>query len=390
MPTLDRTHGGLISRWWRTLDRVLLISLLSLILVGAVLMLAGGPPVATRLGLDADFFVHRHWIFLVTGAIGMLVVSMLPIILLRYAVVGLFVGCVVSLVLVLFIGVEIKGASRWMDIAGISFQPSEFVKPLLAVMTAYILAYAPPKQAMLLASALCFLVIALLVLQPDIGMVVTVASVWMAQLFFAGLPWLLVYAMLGCGLVGLGMAYLLLPHVTTRIDSFMAPEHEAGYQVGKSLQAIEHGGVLGVGLGKGEVKQHLPDAHTDFIMAAAMEEFGLIALVVVLTLTAMICFRALYRALQEQDRFLALAIAGLTMQFGVQSMINIGVTLHLLPTKGMTLPFISYGGSSVMACALGMGMLLCLTRRRYGERAVPEISDDMHWLYHRSQPKTAA
>jgi cell division protein FtsW len=282
-------------------------------------------------------------------------------------VIGL-AGSVLLLVLTLLLGTEIKGASRWLHLFGVSIQPSEFVKPCLAVTAAWMFAAQRDEQAQipgnLIAIALVALVSALLLLQPDLGQTFVVVAVWSLQFFVAGLPMVWVAGLVLAGLSLIVGAYFLLPHVADRIDTFLNPAAGDRYQVNRSLEAFERGGLLGQGPGEGTVKQTLPDAHSDFIFAVAGEELGAIACLIIVALFAFIVLRGFSRLLQEDNLFVLLAATGLLTQFGLQAMINMGSSLHLMPTKGMTLPFISYGGSSLLALALGMGMVLALTRRR--------------------------
>jgi cell division protein FtsW len=368
---LDRTNTTAISRWWWTVDRLNFIALVILIALGAVLVTAGSPPVAKRLDLPAFYFVHRHHVFLVLGFLAMIAASLLPSVAVRRIAVMGFCASLVLLVLVPFVGVQIKGAHRWIDIAGISIQPSEFMKPCFAVVIAWICAENQRRvnfPGYRLAIALYLVVVLLLVAQPDIGMTITVTAMWGIQLFLAGLPmfWVLV---LGAGAVaGLFGAYFSFPHVAKRIDSFLDPAAGDNYQIAKSLEAFKSGGILGRGPGEGEIKQSLPDSHTDFIFSVAGEEFGVIVCLLIVGVFAFVVLRGLSRVWKETDLFVVLAVAGLLAQFGVQAVINMGVAVNLFPAKGMTLPFLSYGGSSVVAIGLGMGMMLALTKSKYGTR----------------------
>jgi cell division protein FtsW len=277
-----------------------------------------------------------------------------------------------TLVLVLIYGTEIKGARRWISLFGQSLQPSEFIKPLFSVFTAWLLSknYRTDDWKEYRVSGFFFVVLVLLLLlQPDVGMTLVVAAVWAGQLFIAGIPmiWVAVLAMAGFILV-IG-AYNFFPHVTYRVDSFLASfDGQGSYQVKRSLQAFEGGGLFGRGPAEGVVKQNLPDSHTDFIFAVAGEEFGALACILIVALYGVIVVRGLIKMLHEEDMFVLLAVSGLLIQFGIQASINMGVALNLFPTKGMTLPFISYGGSSMLAISIAMGMMLALTRKRYGVR----------------------
>jgi cell division protein FtsW len=274
----------------------------------------------------------------------------------------------------LFAGSEIKGATRWISLGGFSLQPSEFIKPTFAVVAAWMFAAQhgrTPVPGNLIATALYGLVGLLLMLQPDLGMTVVVSAMWFTQFFLAGLPIIWVTTFGIAGAVGLGGAYLALPHVRERIDGFVDPATGDTYQVDRSLEAFMNGGLAGRGPGEGTVKDVLPDAHSDFIFAVAGEEFGLLLCLLLVALFAFIVLRGLSRLMHEQNLFVLLAAAGLLVTFGLQAAINMASALHLMPTKGMTLPFISYGGSSLLSLSLGMGMVLALTRRRAGLGDVP-------------------
>jgi cell division protein FtsW len=274
----------------------------------------------------------------------------------------------------LFTGVEIKGATRWISVGPLSLQPSEFLKPCFAIFAAWMFSLqktAPGIPGNAIAIVAFAAVIALLLKQPDLGMTAVVTATWAAQFFIAGLPFFWVFLMVGAGVAGLVTAYFLLPHVTERVDQFFNPESGDTYQIDRALEAFQNGGLYGKGPGEGSVKLVLPDAHADFVFAVAGEEFGLIVCLVVVGLFAFIVLRALSRLLGEHNHFVMLAATGLVTSFGLQAIVNMASTLHLMPTKGMTLPFISYGGSSIVAIGLGVGMLLALTRRRFPGSAEP-------------------
>ncbi len=368
---LDRTNQSAVGRWWWTVDRLNLSALIVLMACGFILVTAGSPPVARRLDLSPFYFVHRHQVFLLLGLIVMLTVSLLPpVAIRRVAVVG-FVVSILMMALLPFMGVETKGAHRWLTIGNASIQPSEFMKPCFAVVMAWICAENHRRvdfPGYSMAIGLYLLVAILLIVQPDFGMTLTVSAVWGIQLFLAGLPmfWVVLLGTLAVA-GGIG-AYYALPHVAHRIDAFLDPSAGDNYQIGRSLEAFKSGGLLGRGPGEGEVKHVLPDSHTDFIFAVAGEEFGVLVCLLILGLFAFVMLRGLSRIWQENDLFVVLAVAGVLSQFGIQAVINMGVAVNLFPAKGMTLPFISYGGSSVMAIALAMGIMLALTRRRFGKQ----------------------
>jgi cell division protein FtsW len=284
----------------------------------------------------------------------------------RIAVIG-FAIALLLLSLTFVIGAEIKGARRWINLPGLSVQPSEFVKPTFAVVGAWLFSeqkLRPGFPGNLISIALFLIVASMLIKQPDVGMAAVVAVVWFAQFYMAGLRHYWVVAGAFAGIAGLVGAYLYLPHVKVRIDHFLDPSAGDSYQVNRSIEAFANGGVWGRGPGEGQVKEVLPDAHADFVFAVAGEEFGLIVCLVIVGLFAFVVLRGFSRLLHEGSLFVLLAATGLLIQFGLQAAINMASSLHLIPTKGMTLPFLSYGGSSLLALGLGMGMMLALTRRR--------------------------
>jgi cell division protein FtsW len=358
-----------VARWWWTVDRWTLLALALLIGFGAVLTMAASPAVAERIGLDNMHFVRRQ-LALLPLAIGLMFVTSLqsPKTIRRMAVIG-FLIAVALVALTFVIGIEIKGARRWINLPGLSLQPSEFVKPTFAVVTGWLLAEGKLREGFpgpLIAAFLYVILVGLLVKQPDLGMAVVISAVWFAQFFLAGLRLYWVVVGLAGGVVGLIGAYMLLPHVTSRIDRFLDPASGDSYQVDRSIEAFMNGGMWGRGPGEGTVKEFLPDAHADFVFAVAGEELGLVACVIIVLLFAFIVLRGFSRVFQENNLFVVISATGLFVQFGLQAIINMASSLHLMPTKGMTLPFLSYGGSSLLALGLGMGMALALTRRRFG------------------------
>ncbi len=358
-----------VARWWWTVDRWTLLALALLIGFGAVLTMAASPAVAERIGLDNMHFVRRQ-LALLPLAIGLMFVTSLqsPKTIRRMAVIG-FLIAVALVALTFVIGIEIKGARRWINLPGLSLQPSEFVKPTFAVVTGWLLAEGKLREGFpgpLIAAFLYVILVGLLVKQPDLGMAVVISAVWFAQFFLAGLRLYWVVVGLAGGVVGLIGAYMLLPHVTSRIDRFLDPASGDSYQVDRSIEAFMNGGMWGRGPGEGTVKEFLPDAHADFVFAVAGEELGLVACIIIVLLFAFIVLRGFSRVFQENNLFVVISATGLFVQFGLQAIINMASSLHLMPTKGMTLPFLSYGGSSLLALGLGMGMALALTRRRFG------------------------
>ncbi|MBL8698710.1 MAG: putative lipid II flippase FtsW [Alphaproteobacteria bacterium] len=364
-----RADNSLVARWWWTVDRWSLAAIAALIAIGAILAMASTPPVAEKLGLEPFYFVRRQFLLLPVAIGVMLGVSLLDLSSVRRVAAFTLLAAVALLALTFVVGAEIKGARRWINLPGFSLQPSEFVKPSFAVIAAWLFALQRRQVGVpgdLIAIALYATVLVLLLLQPDVGMAVVVSSVWFAQYFLAGLRMLWVLLLGGAGAGALTAAYFFFPHVQSRINRFLDPSSGDTYQVTRSLEAFTNGGLSGRGPGEGTVKTHLPDAHSDFVFAVAGEEFGLIACLAIVLLFAFVVLRGFGRLLSENNLFAMLATAGLLVQFGLQAIINMGSTLHLLPTKGMTLPFISYGGSSLLALSLGMGFVLALSRKRYG------------------------
>ena len=384
---ISRADNSTLGRWWWTIDRWTLAALLALIGFGSVMMLAASPAVAERVigSASRSLLLAKQVVFLLMAAALMVIVSVLsPKGVRRLALLGCF-GALLLTAATLVIGFETKGARRWLNIPLLgTMQPSEFLKPCFAVVTAWLLAEGKAASIARLAQGrptgwgiwhgrMLWPLLAIVMLaaigvilksQPDFGMLMVVVSVFLAQFFVAGLN-LAMVAVCAAGGVGLGVgAYFVLPHVRSRVDRFLDPAAGDTFQITKSLEAFGNGGLFGRGPGEGRVKNALPDAHADFVFAVAGEEFGFVVCTVILLLFGFIVVRGLWRLMAESDIFVVLAATGLLAQFGLQAFVNMASSLHLIPTKGMTLPFVSYGGSSVLAIALGMGMLLALTRRR--------------------------
>ena len=362
----SRADNSLLGRWWWSVDRWTLMAIFALIGMGYVMMLAASPAVAERIHESRDAFILKQVLFLTIAAALVFALSLLSARGVRRLSFAIFGIALVLTLATLFIGASIKGATRWIALPGFSLQPSEFLKPCFAVVTAYLLAQwqrnGSTRDAMI-AVGLYLVIATLLKSQPDIGMLAVVTAVFLVQFFLAGLDWRLFVVGIGCALLGGVGAYAFLPHFRYRLDSFLDPTKGDHYQIDRSLEAFGNGGLLGRGPGEGMVKDHLPDAHADFVFAVMGEEFGLILCTVLVLIFGFIVLRGLARLLAEGDQFVVLAASGLVSSFGLQAFINMGSSTGLLPTKGMTLPFVSYGGSSAMAVALGMGMLLALTRR---------------------------
>lgn len=368
---LTRTDTSVLSRWWWTVDKWSLFLLCGLAGLGLLMTSTASPAVAERLGLPPMHFVIRQALFVPPALLILVMTSMLPPRHVRRVAVVVFIVCVALLILTPFVGTEIKGARRWLSIAGTSLQVSEFAKPAFAVTAAWMFAARRMGEDIpgnVIATALLFVVLSLLLAQPDVGQTVVVVAVWFSQLFLAGLPMLWVALLVLVCVGGLATAYFVFPHVASRVDRFLNPQSGDTFQVDRALEAFMNGGLFGTGPGAGTVKAHLPDAHADFVFAVLGEEFGMFACLLLVTVFGAIVARGFIRALQDSDLFIVLATTGLLVQFALQALINMASALNLMPPKGMTLPFVSYGGSSILAIAFGMGMMLALTRRRPGEQ----------------------
>jgi cell division protein FtsW len=372
MSTPARADNSILGRWWWTVDRATLSAIFMLIGFGYVLVLAASPAVATRIGASRDMFIFKQVVFLALAGTIVIGTSMLSVRNVRRLALA---GCLLALVATAFTlvhGMEIKGARRWIALPFMSVQPSEFLKPCFAVTTAWLLTEGRRAPGMarqifpghLAAFAVLALIVLLLKSQPDIGMLSVILCVFLVQLFIDGLPLILV----GVGIGSLGgafaFAFMVFPHVRSRVERFLHPQKGDHYQIDTALAAFSHGGLTGRGPGEGRVKDLLPDAHADFVFAVAGEEFGMILCLVIILTFMFIVVRSLLKQLGNDETFTPLAVTGLCAGFGLQAFVNMASSLHLIPTKGMTLPFISYGGSSAMSVALTVGMLLALTRRR--------------------------
>ncbi|MEM8572026.1 MAG: putative peptidoglycan glycosyltransferase FtsW [Pseudomonadota bacterium] len=363
-----RPAEAIVPAWWRSVDRWSLAAILALLVIGLILGLAASPPLAVRHGLDPFHYVLRQAVFAVLAFGCIVVVSMMsPVRIRRYAVLA-FGAVVVSLLLLPVFGTDFgKGAVRWYSLRVISLQPSEFLKPTFAVFTAWLMTASfddrgPPGKffSFLVAISLALILVA----QPDYGQAGLIIASWALIYFVAGAPLALVCG-LGAGVAAFGwLAYENSEHVARRIDGFLSPEVDPRTQLGYATNAIHEGGFFGVGIGNGSVKWTLPDAHTDFIIAVAAEEFGVLLCAIIIVLYMVIVVRSLLRLVRESDLFIRFAGTGLAVLLGMQALINIGVAVRMLPAKGMTLPLISYGGSSLIAAGLGLGMLLAMTRTR--------------------------
>lgn len=363
-----RAGEPILPRWWRTIDKWALTSVLLLFMLGMLLGLAASVPLAEKNGLEPFYYVKRQAFFGVVALGVMALVSMLsPVQVRRLGVIG-FAGAFIAILALPFLGTDFgKGAVRWLSFGFASVQPSEFLKPGFVVLAAWFMAASqevagPPGR--LYSFVLALVIVLLLALQPDFGQASLVLFSWGVMYFIAGAPIVLLTVLAGMTVLGGVVAYNSSEHFARRIDGFLSAEIDPRTQIGYATNAIQEGGFFGVGVGEGTVKWSLPDAHTDFIIAVAAEEYGLILVLMIIALYATIVVRSLIRLMRERDTFTRLAGAGLACAFGVQAFINMGVAVRLLPAKGMTLPFVSYGGSSVIASGIALGMLLALTRTR--------------------------
>lgn len=364
---IAREDRSRLTAWWFTVDRVLLTAIVVLVGVGIVLSLAASPAVATRKGLSTYYFVKRHLVFAGLGGLVMLAVSMVDGQRVRQLALGLLVTALALMIAAIVGGPEINGAHRWVYVAGFSLQPSEIMKPAFVVVTAWLFTQVrlnPQVPALPLAFGLYALVTVLLLMQPDVGQWTLLTVVWGTLFLVAGLPVVWAAAFAGVGIAGVAAAYTLLGHVRDRIGRFLDPASGGGYQVERAMQSFAEGGLFGRGPGEGAIKSVLPDAHTDFIFAVVGEEYGAVACLLLVGLFLFIAARALLPMRHEGDLFTRLATTGLVLLFALQAIINMGVNVGLLPAKGMTLPLISSGGSSMVGVSLTLGILLALGRRR--------------------------
>jgi cell division protein FtsW len=358
---------GAFVRWWQSMDQGILCALVALFCFGILLVTAASPAASGRIGVNEYFFIIRQIAYSTCAVFCIAFVSMLDKKAIRRLAVAGFIVNVILLILVKFYGNEIKGAKRWINILGISSQPSEFMKPFFFVVSGWILSIKFDNRSFpsVLVSVVLYAIVGILLLiQPDVGMLILISSSWLMQVFVAGMPLIIVFGMMLFSFAGIWLAYMFLPHVAHRINVFLAGDISNNYQVSKSLLAYEKGGLQGLGPGEGVIKHSLPDSHTDFIFAVAGEEFGSITCVIIALVFAFIVVRTLFLIAKEDDYYVTLSSVGIISGFAIQSIINMSVTLNLMPTKGMTLPFISYGGSSIIAMAINMGIILSFTRKK--------------------------
>lgn len=374
---ISRSDRGALARWWFTVDRALLSSVLLLMAMGVLISMAASPPVAERIGLDSFHFIKSQLSFIFVGVIIVLGLSFFDPQNVKRVGIITFVGAMVLMLAALKFGPEIKGAHRWINLGPIGLQPSELAKPGFVIFAAWFLSdrvKRPDMPGPQIACGAAGLFLLLLVLQPDFGQTALVILTFGAMLLIFGISWLVVGGLAALTLAGMLVSYVLVPHVASRIDRFLQPTSGDTFQTDTAVEAFNNGGLLGTGPGGGIAKLVLPDAHTDFTFSVVGEEFGFIACVALMVVFFFIIIRVLIRAKAEADPFAALAMTGLASMFGLQASINMGVNVALLPAKGMTLPFISYGGSSLMGTALAMGFILALARKRPVTTTTPVVA----------------
>tara|TARA_B100001094_G_scaffold323328_1_gene373996 strand:+ start:312 stop:1439 length:1128 start_codon:yes stop_codon:yes gene_type:complete len=361
-----RKDTSVVGSWWWTVDKYIILIIGTLLGIGSILILAAGPPAADRIGVDSFYFVRKQYYFIPLSLVVMFIFALTPPLWLKR--ISVFALCIViplSFFTIIF-GHENNGATRWVRVFSFSLQPSELIKPFIVIFTAWMFSLQKKNNfpGVKISLLVLLLVCLILVSQPDIGMTLLMICVWCSQLFIFGISFIFV---LGATLFLISFAafvYFSFPHVASRVDRFLDPSSGDNYQINQALLAFNNGGLLGRGPGEGRVKETLPDAHTDFIFAVAGEEFGFLLCFIIVILFCSLSLRAFMNILSESNIFIVIAITGLTVQLSIQALINMASSLHMVPTKGMTLPFISYGGSSMIATAICLGMVLSLTRRR--------------------------
>ncbi|MFP5447882.1 MAG: putative lipid II flippase FtsW [Caulobacterales bacterium 32-67-6] len=371
-----RSDRSALGVWWWTIDRWLLGAAAVLIGLGILLSFAASPAAAARMNVGDPFhFALRQCVFAVIGASVLVAASMLEVRMVRRLSFFIFVGAIALMIALPFLGHSAKGATRWVEFAGFTLQPSEFMKPALIVLVAWMFSEGQKGEGVpgvTIAFALYGISVALLLIQPDVGQTVLITVAFGAAFWMAGVPLSWVMRLGAVALAGLVAIYFVFSHVADRVDRFLNPETADTHQVDRAAEAIAAGGLFGRGPGEGVMKRHVPDLHTDFVYSVAAEEYGLVFSLIVIGLFALIVTRGLHRAMKLSNTFEQVAAAGLFVIVGQQAIINIAVNLNMIPTKGMTLPFISYGGSSLIASGLTLGLALALTRRRPGAYAPSE------------------
>jgi cell division protein FtsW len=368
----SRAEKTPLAEWWWSIDRELLGALILLMTVGMVLSFAASPPVAERIGLSPWFFITRHAMFCLAALPVLVFTSMLNHRQARVMALVALAGSVILLWATLRFGTEVKGARRWISLAGQSVQPSEFVKPAFAVLSAWLFSEAMIHRNVpgrIITFLLTGIIVAALLLQPDIGQTALIVGTLAVLMFISGISWFIIFGLAGAAGALLVGAYLFFPHVSRRIDTFINPEGGGNtYQIDRALQSIMEGGWFGRGPGESMAKKLIPDAHADYVFSAAAGEFGILFCIGLVVLIGFIVLRAMFGAQRQSSLFARLAASTLAIQFAMQAGINLAVNLNLMPPKGMTLPFVSYGGTSMIAVAFGMGLMLAFTRTKPEER----------------------
>lgn len=360
----NRSDRTLLGNWFWCVDKWLLFSFLMLIFLGTFFIFSATPEVASTIGVEKFFFIKKHFLYLIPCILTMIFLSALEQRTVRRICFGLFVVSFILLIFVPLLGTEIKGAKRWINLFFFSIQPSELLKFSFMVFSAWLLFKDEERTDFLGKEAcyvVCFLILGLLLLQPDLGMSFLIFSGWFAQVFVVGMNWIVLILLVLLGIFSIIGCYFLFPHFMMRVDKFFSASES--YQIKKSLQSFAHGGFFGVGPGEGTIKRFLPDAHSDFIFSVIGEEFGTLICVMILLLFIFIIFRVFYIALKLEDSFIMYSLIGVTVIFAMQVIINVASAINLMPTKGMTLPFISYGGSSYFSISLYAGIVLCFTKK---------------------------
>ncbi len=363
----DRRNLNFLKSWWLDIDKINFTIVVILIALGLIFTTTSSPVVAKKIDVDRLFFIKKQLVFACLSLCLVIVISFLQKEQIRFlAILG--IGCsIFLLLLVLLVGSKIKGATRWLNFAGFNLQPSEFAKTFFIIFHSYCFARLSVYSAKMQYFCSFFLLaifVSLLYLQPDFGMIISFVAIWATQLFLYGIPLFLVFSLFILFILGSIIIYLTLPHVEDRINRFLDASQK-NYQVERSLDAFQNGSFLGKGMGNGVVKKFVPDVHTDFIFASIAEEFGILFCIFIILLFIYLISRIVYKALSEKDYFIYLSLCGLMVQFTMQVIVNIGVSLGLFPTKGMTLPFISYGGSSMLATGIAFGLILAFTKKKY-------------------------
>lgn len=366
MVNLSRQSRNLFAKWIWTVDKITLFVSLALLAIGLVLDITASPAVARRINVDDYWFVRKHVVYVLASVVVIFALSIMKLKTIRRLSILGFVVILALMIITPFWGIENKGARRWLSVFGFSLQASEFMKPIFIIVTAWLLDCGKKYdyfQGMWISIIMYGMVAGLLLLQPDIGMTLLFTAVFALQLFLAGLPMILVGILALAGVASMVTFYFIFPHFRARLDQFLYGSNETSYQINKAMEAFQNGNLVGRGPGEGTVKLQIPDAHTDFIFAVAGEEYGIWLCLIIIILFAVIIVRTLRISAKETNLFVMYAQVGLASSIGVQAFVNMASSLHIIPTKGMTLPFISYGGSSLLGSAIEIGMLLALTRQ---------------------------